>query len=459
MYNRFIGLIIIVFCLINPQSARTAQTAWKAGLGKEKITPEKPIWMTGYATRTHPADGTAEDLWVKALALCDPEGNKSVVLTLDLCGITREISDTVALEITRRYNIPRSAVMVNVSHTHCSPWIEGNLIGLRLFPESGYQLAHEYSKWLKTKMIIAADHALQTLSPSTLSWSEDVANFAMNRRENPEKFSALRKAAGTMRGPIDYRVPVLIIRDQTTQIIKGLLVSYACHNTTLSYYKWNGDYAGYAQLELEKRHPGSTVLFAIGCGGDVNPNPRGTEAFAIQHGKALADAADRAITKLNHSISGNFSSSLEDIKLHFLKKPTEEKIASELTKNQPAKEMHQAWATVIEKQLKNKGDDILTYDYPIQTWKIGNLMWAGLGGEAVCEYGLKLRANYPGNLWVFSYCNDVMAYIPNERILKEGQYEGETSMIPYGRPSTWEAGLEDKIINKTHILLVRTASK
>ena len=192
MYNRFIGLIIIVFCLINPQSARAAQTAWKAGLGKEKITPEKPIWMTGYATRTHPADGTAEDLWVKALALCDPEGNKSVVLTLDLCGITREISDTVALEITRRYNIPRSAVMVNVSHTHCSPWIEGNLIGLRLFPESGYQLAHEYSKWLKTKMIIAADHALQTLSPSTLSWSEDVANFAMNRRENPEKFSALK---------------------------------------------------------------------------------------------------------------------------------------------------------------------------------------------------------------------------------------------------------------------------
>ena len=52
-----------------------------------------------------------------------------------------------------------------------------------------------------------------------------------------------------------------------------------------------------------------------------------------------------------------------------------------------------------------------------------------------------------------------MAYIPNERILKEGQYEGETSMIPYGRPSPWEAGLEDKIITKTHILLVRTASK
>jgi hypothetical protein len=49
-----------------------------------------------------------------------------------------------------------------------------------------------------------------------------------------------------------------------------------------------------------------------------------------------------------------------------------------------------------------------------------------------------------------------MAYIPSERVLKEGRYEGETSMIPYGRPSKWNAGLEDRIVAKTKELLDRT---
>src|SRR5437667_9872642 len=30
-------------------------------------------------------------------------------------------------------------------------------------------------------------------------------------------------------------------------------------------------------------------------------------------------------------------------------------------------------------------------------------------------------------LWVTGYANDVMAYIPSERVLKEGGYEGDTS--------------------------------
>jgi len=432
---------------------------WQAGLAKEKITPDTPLWMTGYAVRTHPSEGTGIDLWVKALALSDPQGNKSVILTLDLCGITREITDHVAQAMKDKYHLERSAVMVNVSHTHCSPWIEGNLIGLRLFPESGYTLAHTYRLSLEEKMIKAASTALNSLKPCSISWSEDSAYFAMNRRENSESSAALRRAAGTFRGPVDQRVPVLIIRDATTQTINGILFSYACHNTTLSYYKWDGDYAGYAQLEIEKRHPGSIALFAIGCGGDINPNPRGTVEMAQAHGKALAEATDRAINKPNHTIQGTFASSFEDITLHFKRLPTENEIATEMVKNQPAKEMHQAWATVVKKAVQEKGESLLTYNYPIQTWKLGDLMWAGLSGEVVVEYGLHLRNTTPGNLWVFSYCNDVMAYIPNERILKEGLYEGETSMVPYGRPSAWESGIEDKIMTETRTLLVRTASK
>ena len=118
--------------------------------------------------------------------------------------------------------------------------------------------------------------------------------------------------------------------------------------------------------------------------------------------------------------------------------------------------MHQAWAASVRASLRARGNDILNYAYPIQAWRLGNLSWAALGGEVVVDYGLRLRREVSDPLWVFGYSTDVMAYIPNERVLKEGRYEGETSMVPYGRPGPWSTGLEEKIVAKTHQLLAQT---
>ena len=36
----------------------------------------------------------------------------------------------------------------------------------------------------------------------------------------------------------------------------------------------NGDWAGFAQHELEQRYPGAIACFVQGCGADINPIPR-----------------------------------------------------------------------------------------------------------------------------------------------------------------------------------------
>jgi len=40
-----------------------------------------------------------------------------------------------------------------------------------------------------------------------------------------------------------------------------------------------------------------------------------------------------------------------------------------------------------------------------------------------------------------------MAYIPSERVLSEGGYEGGESMLWYGKPSRWRPGLEQVIVD------------
>ena len=404
---RWFAVVFLVFAF-RLAAADPAAASWRAGSARENITPPAGLWMTGYAARNKPAEGTAQDLWVKALAFADPAGNRGVLLTLDLCGISRQVSEKAAAEISRRYQLPRSAVMTNVSHTHCSPSIEGNLTGIQLLPPDGLAKSIAYTRELEQKMIRTAARALDALAAVTISWGGDEAMFGFNRRENPEKDVPTLRAAGQLRGPFDPRVPVLAVRAANGEL-RALLISYACHNTTLSFYQWHGDYAGCAQTELERRHPGATVLFAIGCGADINPGPRRELALAEQHGRDLADAADRALGRPMTPIAGKFTTAFEDITLTFARQPTEAQLREAEEKEQPNKGMHQAWAASVREQIGTRGKDLLSYAYPIQAWRLGNLAWVALGGEVVIDYALRLRREAGDSVWVLGYSTDVMA--------------------------------------------------
>ena len=73
-------------------------------------------------------------------------------------------------------------------------------------------------------------------------------------------------------------------------------------------------------------------------------------------------------------------------------------------------------------------------------------MWIALGGEVVVDYDLRFKGRYGADIWVTSYANDVMAYIPSVRVLREGGYEGNTSMMVYGMPAErWSESIEETI--------------
>ena len=49
--------------------------------------------MAGYGARTHPSEGVRQPLFVKALALEDQTGAKSVMVTSDLLGFPRVVAE------------------------------------------------------------------------------------------------------------------------------------------------------------------------------------------------------------------------------------------------------------------------------------------------------------------------------------------------------------------------------
>ena len=66
--------ILAIFLILQPFAFAADADGWRAGAAKVSITPTAPMWMAGYSSRDHPADGKATVLWAKALVLEDAAG-------------------------------------------------------------------------------------------------------------------------------------------------------------------------------------------------------------------------------------------------------------------------------------------------------------------------------------------------------------------------------------------------
>lgn len=449
-------LIILGLCLLC-FSATTFAEQMRAGLAKVVITPERAIWMAGYASRTKPSEGKLHDLYAKALAFADEDGNRIVLVTADILGFTRELSDSIVERATVQYGLQREQLMLNASHTHTGPVIRGNLIGAYQLDAEQATRIYEYSQYLQERVLWVIGQALKDMSLAKISLGQGSGNFAINRREANE--AGAIKIGLNPKGVVDQSVPVLMIETKREKL-RGVVFGYACHNTTLTgeHYQLSGDYAGFAQAEIEKTHPGTIAMFVMGCGADINPNPRSALPLAQQHGTSLAEVVEKVLEGKMSGIDGKIKSAFDRIPLSFGTPPSKAEFEQRLTDANVFKKKH---AERMLARLIRDGKLATEYPYPVQIFQIGkDFTLVGLAGEVVTDYALRLKQELGADgLWVAGYSNEVMAYIPSTRMFSEGGYEVVDSMIYYDHPCSWSPDLEERIISKTRELAERVGRK
>lgn len=274
--------VLLPISLLLSTAIHADDASWKAGVASVAITPDESMWMAGYASRDKPSEGKVHDLYAKALALEDAAGTRLVIVTTDLIGIPRELRDWLEAEVGVKYELAPASLILNASHTHCGPELrvsKASVYGLE--PERVRQ-SQAYVEVLKQKLLTLVGQAIDGMSPAKLGYTHGRAGFAMNRRlptaTEPQN-------APYPDGPVDHDVPVLRVESPEGDL-RAIMFGYACHNTTLGFQQFCGDYAGFAQQYLEDAHPNVTALFVTGCGADQNPQPRRTLELAEQHGRA-----------------------------------------------------------------------------------------------------------------------------------------------------------------------------
>ena len=449
--TRVYAILFLILCAGNG----LADDTWQAGAAKIIITPEKPMWMSGYGGRDHPAEGKLTDLWAKALVLADADGNRAALITLDLVGIDRTLSQAICESLKQEYDLQRSQIAICTSHTHTGPAVGRNLGPLHYLQVDQQQreLIDGYAETLHEKVVRLVGQAIENLSPSSLAWGSGTATFAVNRRNNSESQVPQLRLETKIVGPFDHDVPVLSIRDNEGQL-KSVVFGYACHSTVLSFYQWSGDYPGFAQQELEASHPDCVALFFAGCGADQNPLPRRTVELASHYGRRLATAVDAVLlTSQMTAVPSKLQTSYQEIDLALDTLPSRDQIEKDA---QSDNKFVAARAKMFLEQLAAGKPLQQTYPYPVGVWQLGEIQFVTLGGEVVVDFALRLKAELSGEkTWVAGYANDVMAYIPSRRVLREGGYEGGGAMIYYGLPAPWAPTVENDIVRSAHTQLGR----
>ena len=443
------AMLILILLGTNLLTAGAAES-WHAGSAKTVITPEQFIWMSGYGGRDHVAEGKLTDLWAKALVLRDPLGNRSVLVTLDLVGIDRTLAMKITKSLDQAYGFQRRQVAICTSHTHTGPVVGKNLAPLHYeqINAAEQKKVDQYADQLHDKVVAVVGDAIKQVVPSQLTWGSGHCAVAVNRRNNSEKQVPQLRQQGLLKGPFDHDVPVLAVRDLAGKL-QTVVFGYACHATVLSFYQWSGDYPGFAQMAIEKAHPGVEAMFFAGCGADQNPLPRRTVELAQGYGNRLAAAVEETLAGTLRPVQGTLATYYQEVALPLATLPTVDDIKANLTSKNRFEAARARW---LLRDIEAGQPLQKHYPYPIATWKIGDMVaLVVLGGEVVIDYALSIkeldnRSATHTNIWVAGYSNDVMAYIPSRRVLREGGYEGASSMVYYGLPTLWAPELEALIL-------------
>ena len=445
---RCVWILCLLVGAVQPLQAQEA--TWKAGLAKAIITPEKSVWLAGYGSK-RPPDGKVHDIWMKALALEDPKGNHVVLVTSDFQGVPKEMSDRVFEQLKKKLKLERHQVMITFSHNHCGPRLGLDLVDYYPVEAEQVKLVDEYTSLMETKMVEMIGEALTKLTPATLAIGQGHTDFAVNRRNNPEAMVPMLIAKGALKGPVDHTVPVMTVTGADKKL-RAIVFGYACHPTTLNFTKWCGDYPGFAQIEIEKNHPGALAMFVNTCGGDQNPLPRRKVELCEKYGHMLADAVEAALKKPLKSVGPGLRTAFEYVDLPYEQVITRDDLQGAL---KGPIGVRKRWAERLLKKLDAGEKFAPAYPYPLHAWRLGNdMLIIGMGAETVVDYALRFKVKYGPGTWVCGYADDMISYIPSRRVWLEGGYEGGPNLYEYGRPATrWAGDIEERIADSVHKLV------
>jgi len=445
--RRLIATMLPALLIASATIAPAESAEIGVGTAKVEVTPTHPVLLAGYGNRVDEFEGAYSPLWVRAMAIGDE--NPVVIAAVDNCGVPTDVVDEIRRKIDAKGLFDASRLVVSSTHTHNAPTLEGYapILWEGRDTEDQRGRVKQYTEWLADKIAEAATAAIRDRKPAELSWGQGRVRFGGNRRAMKDGvwvgFGFAEKA------PVDHSLPVMIARREG-QVV-AVWTNYACHCTTAgSINQIGGDWAGFAATEIEREIPGAAAVVTIGCGADVGPQPTGNLDLARRHGRAIAEEVSKLAATPLTPLAGDPEVRHRVVDLPLSPAPGREHWEREAQRD----DFEGRHARRMLAQLDRDGALPDAVPLPVTVWRFGSdLAIVFLAGEVTIDYAVRLKQELDWTrLWINAYSDGIPCYIPSKRVLAEGGYEADFSMIYYAWPSRFDPAVEDRLVSSVEEL-------
>jgi hypothetical protein len=248
----------------------------------------------------------------------------------------------------------------------------------------------------------------------------------------------------------------------TNGAVRAVVFGYACHGTSIrtgdDWYVVCGEYMACARQHLESHQPGATALFLTGMGADSDPAPRGSLLDAKRHGLELAGSVIGVLNRPMRPVHGPFRLAYDELSLPLVTPPTRERLEQDARSG----DVHVRQRAEVYLALLDAGKPLPeSVTLPLAVLRLGDdLTFVLMGGEVVVDYSRRIKrmlaADHP---WTVGYAYEVPCYIPSARLIKEGGYEPESSMIYYGFYGPFRGEIEGQLLDRLQALAAATRQR
>ena len=422
----------------------------KIGIASIDITPQHPVWLTGYGNRDHRSEGVYQSLTAGAISIAG-ETDEVLILTTDLIGYDLAYAAAAKNRIAESTGLLPRQVVLTATHTHCAPLFYP--MAMPGEPERAY------AEFLLNQFVQVAVSAKNQQAEGAVGFSRGRSEFGVSRRL-PDGAGGVRFAPNPD-GPMDRDLDTLWFSNADGEPI-GSLTIFGCHPTSRGGYMIGGDYPGFLCRALSEQTQAPS-FFATGCAGNIRPWFKGeNNGFNTPSLKELESAsrriADEVMQSRQDAISVNAEGLCVTSEFHHLPYADLPDGATFRDKAENhANPLIKGWASEMLK-LSEAGGLPSSCPQEIQMVQFNEEMQAVfLGGEVLAEIGLHIKsALQPTTTITVAYSNGLIAYVPSKETYDLGGYEVDGSHFYFLRPAPFAKEIEDLIVAKTVDMVKKT---
>jgi neutral ceramidase len=421
--NRAASTSAAVFLSLTAASAGVLQ----AGFARVEITPQQPVQLAGYGSRTDVSRTVHDPLWARAAAF-EQDGQRFLLISIDNLGFYNNTAQPLRKAILDTCELKPAELMLAAVHTHSAPT-------LCLDPDRIHANNVVYTQKLQAQLANLGRAAMDRMKPVRLAFGSGSSPVGANRRETVTGDDG--KASIVLgRNPAamtDREVQVIKFVHGQEEGLAAVLFGYATHSTSLGprNYSISGDIHGLAAQFVEKYF--QTGMFAsafAGASGDIDPWYRILPDFKTNNGWIPETVL------LGTMLGEEVVHVLENIHDYVSIAPIK---CLARTVDLPGKEASAP-----------AGEKAVGLPFALSVARMGDIAFLGFGGEVFNQIGARIKSASPfPHTFIFTHCNGAAGYVPTAGSYAEGGYEVQTSRYA---PEAEETLVREalKLLNELH---------